>query len=426
MSAGQGRKPFRQACRDALADRQLGAAVEKTCGVLERLRAAAVAAHPDFESLREWGRGRKAAVSADLAGHAAVFAGRARAAGAAVHFAADAREATAIAARIARAQGLREAVKAKSMTAEEIGLNEALEAAGTRVTETDLGEFIIQLAGERPSHILAPAIHRSRGQVAELFARELGSPPGADVGELIAAARAALRQRFLAADLGVTGANFAVAETGTVALVTNEGNGRMATSLPRVQIAVLGLEKVIPTLADLPGFLTLLTRSASGQTISSYATLVTGPTRPGEGEGPEELHLILVDNGRSAIAAGPCREILHCLHCGSCLNHCPVYRAVGGHAYASAYTGPMGDVLSPLLWGREAYPDLPQACTLCGRCGEVCPVRIPLPAYHRRLRRGSSGALFRALARVPRHPGPYRAALGLARRLLRSGRVAGS
>lgn len=415
--------PFRQASRAALADPALCAAIRKTAGLLESRRAAAVAACPGFESLREWGRERKGIVSQGLKEHAEAFARSARLAGASVHFAADAREALEIATRIARGGRLRKAVKAKSMTAEEIGLNEALETAGTRVTETDLGEFIIQLAGERPSHILAPAIHRSREQVAELFAKQLGAPPDADVDALIAWARRSLRERFLSADLGITGANFAVAQTGTVVLVTNEGNGRLATSLPRVQLSILGIDKIVPEPGDLPGLLTLLTRSASGQTISSYVTLVTGPRRTGEEEGPDEVHLILLDNGRSAWAGGPFREMLHCLHCGSCLNHCPVYRAVGGHAYASPYPGPMGSVVSPLLWGRGAYPDLPEACTLCGRCAEVCPLRIPLPEYHRRLRRRRARLPSKALAQMIRSPVAYRSALTLARRFLRSGRL---
>ncbi|MDW7710667.1 MAG: LUD domain-containing protein [Deferrisomatales bacterium] len=423
MSRRRSPGPFRQASRMALADEALGAAIRKTAGLLEERRAAAVAACPGFEALRAWGRERKALVAGALDAHVREFSRNARVAGASVHFATDARDAAKIAADIARETGLREAVKAKSMTAEEVALNEALEAAGTRVTETDLGEFIIQLAGEKPSHILAPAIHRSREQVAELFTRELGAPPGADVDGLIAWARRTLRERFLRADLGITGGNFAVASTGTLVLVTNEGNGRLATTLPRTQIAVVGIDKIVPDPSDLPGFLTLLTRSASGQTVSTYVALLTGPRRPGEEEGPDALHVILLDNGRTRLAGGPFREMLHCLRCGTCLNHCPVYRAVGGHAYASPYPGPMGSVLSPLLWGPEAYPDLPQACTLCGRCAEVCPVRIPLPEYHRRLRGGSPSTASRALARAAASPALYRPALAVARRLLRSGRL---
>ncbi len=413
---------FRAAAAHALADGALRAAVRKTTAVLEARRAAAVAAWPGFDALRAWGRDRKLAVSADLEGHAARFAERVEAAGGTVHRARDAAEARRIAVDLARTRGVAHAVKAKSMTAEEVGLNGALEAAGVPVTETDLGEFIIQLAGERPSHILAPAIHRSRAQVGALFAGALGARADLDVKGLVEVARRELRQRFLSAGLGITGANFAVAETGTLVLVTNEGNGRMVTSLPRVHLAVVGIDKLIPGLGDLPGFLALLTRSASGQVISSYVSLTTGPRRPGDGEGPSELHVILVDNGRTALAGGPLREVLHCLHCGSCLNHCPVYRAVGGHAYGSVYPGPMGSVLSPLLWGADAFPDLPHACTLCGRCAEVCPVRIPLPAYHRRLRERRSGSrVAGAAAAAAARPALYRAGLAGLRALLRSG-----
>jgi len=414
---------FREASRAALGDAHLAAALEKTAGLLERKRADAVAARLDFEALRTWGRERKAEVSGRLEHYADRFARNARENGAEVHRARDGGEAVRLIARLLEERGARSAVKAKSMTAEEAGLTEALEERAIQVTETDLGEFIVQLAGEKPSHILAPAIHRDRSQVADLFHRELGAPPGLGVEELVAWARRTLRQRFLATDAGITGANFAVAETGTLALVTNEGNGRMATGLPRLHIAVVGIDKVIPLLADLPGFLTLLTRSASGQAISSYVTLVTGPRRSGEEDGPDELHVILLDNGRSGVAGGPYREMLHCLHCGACLNHCPVYRAVGGHAYGSVYPGPMGDVLSPLLWGLTAFPDLPQACTLCGRCAEICPVRIPLPEYHRGLRgeggRGSPAS--RWAAAVLGHPRIYRRGLDLLRRLLASG-----
>ncbi|HSH69952.1 MAG TPA: lactate utilization protein B, partial [Deferrisomatales bacterium] len=424
------RHDFRRASRVALADQALRAAVKKTTDTLVQRRAAAVAARPGFEALRTWGRERKLAVSGDLEAHARQFASRVEAAGGTVHYARDGADVGRIACRVAAERGVRLAVKAKSMTAEEAGLNEALAAAGVEVTETDLGEFIIQLAGEKPSHILAPAIHRSRAEVGELFARTLGIPEGLDVAELVAAARRHLRQRFLRAEMGITGGNFAVAETGTLVLVTNEGNGRMATSLPPLHLAVVGIDKVIPKMEDLPGFLALLTRSASGQGISSYVSMTTGPRRPGETEGPEELHVILLDNGRSRIAAGPCREILHCLHCGSCLNHCPVYRAVGGHAWESPYPGPMGSVLSPLLWGTDAYPQLPDACTLCGRCAEVCPVKIPLPGYHRELRRlrsesgGGNRWVPRTTARLAARPATYRWGIAAARGLLRSGLAA--
>lgn len=413
---------FRQASVSAVADEVLGAAIRKTADILLSRRAASVAELEGFEDLRDWGRRRKLEVSGRLEEYAREFANRVEAAGAIVHFARDAAEATDIAAAIVGKRGVRAAVKSKSMTAEEISLNEAMQQAGVAVTETDLGEFIIQLAGEKPSHILAPAIHKDRDQVAELFSRTLGTPPGLDVGGLVCAARKTLRDRFITAQIGITGANFAVAETGTLVLVTNEGNGRMTTTLPPVQIAIVGIDKIIPKISDLPGFLTLLTRSATGQAISSYVTIITGPRKPGEEEGPEELHVVLLDNGRTPLACGPFREILHCLHCGACLNQCPVYRAVGGHAYQSVYPGPMGDVLSPLLWGMTAYPDLPDACTLCGRCAEVCPVKIPLPEYHRSLRILRTGDQTQwtagATAAIASNPLLYRSSLGLLRQIL--------
>ena len=377
---------FRAQSAKAVADDVLVAAIRKTADVLMNRRASCIAEYPGFEDLRTWGRERKLEVSGNLAKYSAEFAAGLEAAGGVVHFARDAYDAAEVVMEIALRRGARTAVKSKSMTAEEVSLNEALAEAGVRTTETDLGEFIIQLAGEKPSHILAPAIHRNRAQVAELFHETIGTPPGLDVDGLVKAARSTLRQRFLTAGLGITGGNIAVAETGTLVLVTNEGNGRMTTSLPPVQIAIVGIDKIIPRLSDLPGFLTLLTRSASGQVISSYVSIITGPRRKGEDEGPEELHVVLLDDGRSSLARGHFREMLHCLHCGACLNQCPVYRSVGGHAYESVYPGPMGDILSPLLWGMDAYPELPDACTLCGRCAEACPVRIPLPEYHRDLR----------------------------------------
>jgi L-lactate dehydrogenase complex protein LldF len=418
---------FRKTSVSAVADRVLGAAVEKTARLLFSGRATAAAAYPGFEALRDWGRSRKMEVSGDLGAFARRFADRLQAAGGVAHFARDAREAVAIVAGIARRLEAASAVKSKSMTAEEVCLNEALLEAGVTVTETDLGEFIIQLAGEKPSHIVAPAIHKNRAQVAALFHEALGS-----VADLVRVARKSLRERFLAADLGITGANFAVAQTGTIAIVTNEGNGRLTSALPSVQIAIVGIDKVIPELSDLPGFLTLLTRSATGQAISSYVTVITGPGKAGEEEGPGELHVVLLDNGRSPLASGQFREMLHCLHCGACLNSCPVYRAVGGHAYESVYPGPMGDVISSLLWGLDAYGDLPDACTLCGRCAEVCPMRIPLPEFHRKLRvlrAGSKGrgAELKALApaMLAENPMLYRAGLGVMRRMLAGGVIPG-
>ncbi|MDP2625811.1 MAG: lactate utilization protein B, partial [Candidatus Rokubacteria bacterium] len=254
--------------------------------------------------------------------------------------------------------------------------------------ETDLGEYIIQLAHEKPSHIIAPAIHKTKGQVAELFSKELKGHFVADPEVLTGAARKELRQKFLQADMGITGANFAVADTGTVVLVTNEGNGRMVTSLPRIHVAVMGIEKVIPSMTDLMLFLAILARSATGQKLSVYTTLVRGPRHPEELEGPEEFHLILLDNGRSAQIAGKLREALYCLRCGACLNVCPVYRQIGGHAYGHTYPGPIGILLTAMLKGDRSVKELAHASSLCGACREVCPVRIDIPRMLVELREG--------------------------------------
>ncbi|MBI2016880.1 MAG: lactate utilization protein [Candidatus Rokubacteria bacterium] len=307
---------------------------------------------------------------------------------------------------------------------EEIHLNEALEAAGVTPVETDLGEYIIQLAHERPSHIIAPAIHKTKGQVADLFSRELGRRVAADPEELTRIARAELREKFLQADLGITGANFAVADTGTVVLVTNEGNGRMVTSLPRVHVAVMGVEKVVPSLTDLMVFLAILAKSATGQKLSVYTTLVQGPRRAGELEGPDEFHLVLLDNGRIGQLAGPLREALACLRCGACLNVCPVYRQIGGHAYGHTYPGPIGILLTAMLHGPESVKDLAHASSLCGACADACPVRIDIPGMLIALRREvaerkiapwAERVAFGALGRLLLRPALYRAAARLAR-----------
>jgi L-lactate dehydrogenase complex protein LldF len=341
-----------------------------------------------------------------------------------VHYATSAAEARDIVLEIARASGARMAVKTKSMATEEIELNEALEAAGIAPVETDLGEYIIQLAHEKPSHIIAPAIHKTKGQVAELFARELGREVAADPEVLTRIARVELRDKFLRADLGITGANFAVADTGTVVLVTNEGNGRMVTSLPRVHVAIMGVEKVVPSMTDLMVFLSILARSATGQTFSVYTTLIQGPRRAGELEGPDEFHLVLLDNGRTGQIAGPLREALSCLRCGACLNVCPVYREIGGHAYGYTYPGPIGILLTAMLHGQSSVTELAHASSLCGACADACPVRIDIPRMLIELREGgvehrtapwTERAIFRTMGWFLRRPRLYRLAAPLAR-----------
>ena len=302
------------------------------------------------------------------------------AAGGQLHFAKDADQANEIVAHIARTRNVKVATKSKSMVSEELGLNPVLEAVGVDVYETDLGEYIIQLADETPSHLVAPALHKSKEDVAELFTEKLGIPYDEDIYHMAATARTVLRDKFMEADLGISGANFVVAETGTLVIITNEGNGRLCTSAPRIHIGITGMEKVIPSLQDLAVFLRLLPRSATGQRITSYVSMITGPRRSDDEDGPEEFHLVLVDNGRSNMLADPAlREALYCIRCGACLNICPVYQRVGGHAYGWVYPGPIGAVVSPMLVGLPQAKELPQASSLCGACREACPIKIDIP-----------------------------------------------
>lgn len=296
-----------------------------------------------------------------------------------VHWAADAEDARRIVVEIAVAGKCKLAVKSKSMTSEEIHLNPALEQAGVEVAETDFGEYIIQLANERPSHLVAPAVHHTRESIARVMTEHLGELMADDPKALAMKGREVLREKFRQADMGITGANFAVAETGTVVLVTNEGNGRLTTTCPRIHVAIMGIEKVIPRFEDLPTFLKLLARAATGQTLSVYSTIITGPRKPGELDGPEEFHLVLLDNGRSRVLATPFRESLQCIRCGACLNACPVYRRIGGHAYGGVYSGPIGSILTPLYDSVSENPHLPHVSSLCGACQAACPVKINIP-----------------------------------------------
>jgi L-lactate dehydrogenase complex protein LldF len=315
-----------------------------------------------------------------------------------VHWAQTASEANAIALDIARRIGARRIVKGKSMVSEEVGFNHAMEAAGIEALESDMGEYIVQLAGEAPSHIIMPAIHKTRQQIGSLFAgRIAGIAYTDDVDALIQIGRRILRRKFLEADIGVSGVNFAVAQTGTLCLVENEGNGRMCTSVPRVHIAITGIEKVVEKLEHVAPLLTLLTRSATGQAITTYLNLITRPRQPSEKDGPEEVHLILVDNGRSqAYADEQLRATLQCIRCGACMNHCPVYARLGGHAYGTTYPGPIGAIVSPHLLGLAATHPLVFASTLCGACSEVCPVRIPITDLLIRLRNAAQAPPHRA------------------------------
>jgi len=428
--------PLRERVHDALGDRFLHEALDIATTKFIGLRREAFGDFPEGERLRDRARAIKEATLQHLDEHLERLIENIERLGGHVHFATTADEARDIILDIARRTGARMAVKSKSMATEEIHLNDALAAAGVTPVETDLGEYIIQLAHERPSHIIAPAIHKTKGQVAELFARELKREVAADPEVLTRIARAELRQKFLDADLGITGANFAVAETGTVVLVTNEGNGRMVTSLPRVHVAVMGVEKVIPSMTDLMVFLSVLAKSATGQKLSVYTTLVQGPRRPGELEGPEEFHLVLLDNGRIKQIAGTLREALYCLRCGACLNVCPVYRQIGGHAYGYTYPGPIGILLTAMLNGPRSVKELSHASSLCGACADACPVRIDIPRMlielrkevdERRIAPWAERVTFKGLGWLLRRPALYRLGAPIARLLqrpfLRGGRI---
>lgn len=363
----------------ALSDAHLRGAVRFT---VERLRTAKASSTADLGNWEEWreaGRSIRAHTIEHLDYYLAQFSENAEKQGAKVHFASDGDDAGAILSSIIESVGARRVVKSKSMVSEELHINSALERAGVEVTETDLGEWIVQLAKETPSHLILPAIHKRRKEIQELFEAEGGEPLSPDTAVLAGHARRKLREKFAQADLGITGCNFAIAETGSVALFTNEGNGRMVTTLPPTHVVLMGMERILPTLEDLSVMAELLPRSATGQKITTYLNLVTGPRREGEADGPTQLHIIVVDNGRTRQLGDPkFQDILHCIRCGACLNVCPVYRHIGGHAYGSVYGGPIGAVLTPLLDSDPRAGELAQASTLCGACHEACPVKIPL------------------------------------------------
>ncbi len=370
---------FPGAARQALADAPLQAALIRLTGTLLAGNRRGFAALADSSELRDHAKHIKEHTLAHLDRYLEQLEVSVTRLGGHVHWAATAEDARRVVVDIARKADCKRAVKSKSMTTEEIHLNPALQQAGVEVVETDFGEFIIQLAGERPSHLVAPAVHHTRESIARILSRHTGAALPDEPKPLAQVGRRLLRDKFYGADLGITGANFAIAETGTVVLVTNEGNGRLTTTCPRVHVALVGIEKVIPRLADLPVFLKLLARAATGQTLSVYTTLLTGPRRPGELDGPEEFHLVLLDNGRTRILASPFRESLQCIRCGACLNACPVYRRIGGHAYGGVYSGPIGSILTPLYDSVAANPDLPHASSLCGACQAACPVKINIP-----------------------------------------------
>jgi len=417
---------FFAASEAAVADTQLRRKLENATGRHLDHVAATRAEFPAYDAERDAARRIKEESIARLDDLLVRLKERLEANGCSVFVAADAAEARKYIVGLARERGARRVVKGKSMATEEIELNPALAEAGCEVVETDLGEYIVQLRRERPSHIITPAIHLSKEDIGLLFNEKLHISYTSEPTALTAAARERLREVFLAAEMGVTGANFAIAETGTLVLVENEGNGRMSSTLPEIFVAVMGIEKVIPSMADLSHFLEVLARTATGQKLTTYTNFISGPRRAGEADGPREVHVVMLDNGRSAMLADPVlREALYCLRCGACLNVCPIYRRVGGHAYGSTYPGPIGSILSPSLLGG-ATAALPFASTLCGACREICPVKIDIPRILLHLRwkettanKGGDGALpapewpraaesardgVRTFSRMARHP----------------------
>jgi L-lactate dehydrogenase complex protein LldF len=377
--------PFRVNAAQAVRNSNLREAMRNASDSFTLKRADSLSGMP-LEDWREEASALRLHVLDNLSDYVDSFERNATRAGAKVHRAKDSEEARDRIESILREHKINTVVKSKSMVSEEIHLNHYLQTHGIRAVETDLGEYIIQIAGEGPSHIIVPAIHKDRRQIGKLFAEKLGGEYSDDPEVLTRMARKVLRQEFLSAKAGMSGANFAVADSGSIAIFTNEGNGRMCTTLPPLHIVVLSIEKMIPTLADLPKFTRLLPRSATGQALTTYVSVITGTRKPGESTGAKEMHIVLVDNGRSGIVAGEYREMLKCIRCGACLNACPVYRMVGGHAYGSTYPGPMGVVLTTLLEGMERAHPLLDATTLCGACADVCPVKVPLPGLLRRLR----------------------------------------
>ena len=377
---------FKQKAAQKLAEPQLNKALTNLRNRMVSGRAKSIEELDNFEQIRDAAEQVRDFALTHLDYLLEEFERNAIARGAKVHWAASGEEVNRLVLEIARAQQVRKIIKSKSMLGEETGLNEFLERAGIEVRETDLGEYIIQEARETPSHIIAPAVHRTKEEVADLFHARHRLPRKTDIYEMTREARMVLRPHFFSAEMGVSGANFLVAETGTSMIVTNEGNGRMTTTLPRVHVCVAGIEKVLPTLEDVSFILRLLTRSATGQSISNYLTFTTGPKQPSDLDGPEHFHIILVDAGRTRVLGSELRDALRCIRCGACMNHCPVYQNIGGHPYGWVYPGPIGSVLTPAYVGLENALDLPNAATLCNQCGVVCPVKIPLPDLMRKLR----------------------------------------
>ncbi len=421
---------FKSRAAMKLADVRLQKNLKKLADKFVTARAAAVAELDDFEATRNAAVERRNRALKTLDVWLDTFECNATARGATVLYAQTQEEARDLIVAIGRKHGVKKAIKSKSMVSEEIGLNKALAAAGIQPVETDLGEYILQINdNEPPSHIIAPVIHKDKEEISDLFAKTHGTARKTEITDLTSEARHVLRGHFLSADMGISGGNFLIAETGSVALVTNEGNEGMCTIMPpKVHVVLTGIEKVLPTLEDLATLMRLLPRSATGQQISNYFSLLTGPRRDGDVDGPEHMYFVLVDAGRTGLLGGDFEEMLRCIRCGACMNHCPVYQKIGGHAYGWVYPGPMGSVLTPSYTGVENALDLPHAATLCGQCTVVCPVKIPLPDLLRKLREKQFDRGLRpwyeraALAGwgwAARNPSLYRAGSRVAARVLK-------
>ena len=415
---------FKENAAHALADANLRDALAKLSDGFPAKRRDAAARLPEFEDLRDQARDIKKHVLANLGFYLEAFEARVVEAGGTVHWCRSAAEARTTILRICKQAGAKTVTKSKSMISEEIAINEHLETHGVELVETDLGEYIIQLRHEPSSHIIAPAIHLTKDQIAETFRDKHGHLEAArnleEPETLLEEARGELRRKFISADVGLTGANMLVAETGSIVLVTNEGNADLTYSLPKTHIAIASLEKIVPTLEDATTILRVLARSATGQDMSVYTTFCTGPKRADDLDGPEDFHIVLLDNGRTKMLGTEFHDMLRCIRCGACLNHCPIYKSVGGHAYGWVYSGPMGAVLIPNLIGLDEAQHLPNASTLCGKCEEVCPMRIPLPRMLRSWRKRQfeqdktsfvSRAALKAWAALARRPWLYRLAV---------------
>ncbi|KUO65365.1 MAG: amino acid dehydrogenase [Gracilibacter sp. BRH_c7a] len=413
---------FKKRIKFALHNKSMREAIKKATTILKNNRLKAAEEMGDWDEWRQRGKDIRSHVIANLDYYLKQFADNVRAKGGKVYYAGQAEDVIQVVMEIVNQHQAKTVAKSKSMISEEVHLNKALYDRGIEAIETDLAEYIIQLAEEPPSHIIVPAIHKNRNEIADLFSKEAGKEISSDTPSLNAFARKTLREKFLTADIGLTGCNFAIAETGSIVLVSNEGNGRMVSTLPKVHIVLMGMERIVPNFSDLEAVLNLLPRSATGQKYTSYTSIISGPSHPGELDGPEEMHVIIVDNGRTnLLGEKDFQEALRCIRCGACFNVCPVYRQIGGHAYGSVYGGPIGAVITPLLnndlknWG-----ELPYASSLCAACSEACPVMIPLHELlvklrYRRFKAGYTSSMEHMAFKVFRHyfgnPRRYRFAM---------------